>query len=84
MFRCDDEGVPKIVQSIKYESDSNTFLCYLFDGRFFRISSTELTCYVIPDSLTDKVYLEVEEHVENYYYFIIGRRKIMAKYYAKR
>lgn len=68
MLRCDDEGVPKIIQNIQYEQNSNTFLCFSFNGAYCRISSGLIhNC----DELnpTDTNYLEAEEHAINYLNF---------------
>lgn len=75
MIRCDDEGVPKIVQEISYDYKYHSFLCTLFDGMYYRVP-THMIYRCDEMNPTELNYREVECHAINYYMYRKNSQKV--------
>jgi len=66
MLLCDPDGVPRLVQNIKYRYGSMTVLVTYFDGRLKEIPVEVLTDSVglLDKSLSTMQYLEIEAALE--------------------
>lgn len=68
MIRCDEQGIPKIVQAIRYRYKVMDFEVSLFDGRTIHVC-TEYACPHLDlfDTPRDAEYRDVENFVVKHF-----------------
>ena len=70
MVRCDEQGVPKVVQGLVFVPSQygyHKYIARLFNGANKIVKISEVFGTIPTNFESDQAYLDVEEFVENWY-----------------